>query len=686
MAGLVLVAGAGLPAGAVSGPQEPAADSLVRLVPPDSTHWVRPIVVHASRIQPQAILDRLPGQAQVVELAPWRDRMTTTSEVLERVPGLHVSNYGILGDYCTVSIRGAGSGQVSVFLDGVPLGHAGLGVENLADLPFAGLERIEVYRGFAPTSFHGAGPAGVINLVTRGAKPFGPPMRRSAFLAGGGSYGTSRFGGSHEFRSGGWSGLLVADFLQSDGDFHFRDDNGTPLEPSDDEVVPRQNNWRRGEEVLLRLAHTLPGRGELTLLNSWVRREHGVPGLPSSQSQYAWGGTAYDVTSAEARWTSLAGGRLVLGGRLFHQWRRDSFADFQDLLPEIGLRKQDNRDLTRLWGTHLTLAAQLPLEQQASLDVELRREGFRPTQYYPAQVQGPEQTRRTAEAGVEDRLRLFERLELSAGLRLSWVEDHFAGDLRTPYSQRPARSGSRTDREPHLGFHLRLPAGFTLRAAGGRYHRTPGFLELFGNGGSVAGSSDLQPETGLNRDMGLLFDAQRAGLEVRLSGAVFSNRVDHWIVFLPQSQRIFVARNIGSAHVRGDEWSWRLAEARPAPRWYLEGGLTRLDARDLGVDIRWYAGKVLPGRPARQLHQRASLRLGRLELGYDYEHLGRNYLDRWNRDLVGRRDLHGIDARAEWHRLGLQLGLRNLTASRAADVAGFPLPGRTFFMTTTYTR
>jgi iron complex outermembrane receptor protein len=211
-------------------------------------------------------------------------------------------------------------------------------------------------------------------------------------------------------------------------------------------------------------------------------------------------------------------------------------------------------------------------------------------------------------------------------------------------------------------------------------------LELFGDGGSVAGSSEVVPESGINRDAGLQYDGRGGGVEVRVAGAIFRNRVDHWITFIPQSQSIFVARNIGSARIRGDEWSWRVAEAREAPRWSLEGDFTRLDARDLGVDIRWYAGKTLPGRPARQLHQRASLRLGFLELGYNYEYLGRNYLDRWTYFVVARRDLHGVDFRATWRELGIQLGLRNLTDSRAADVANFPLPGRTFFMTTTYTR
>ena len=93
---------------------------------------------------------------------------------------------------------------------------------------------------------------------------------------------------------------------------------------------------------------------------------------------------------------------------------------------------------------------------------------------------------------------------------------------------------------------------------------------------------------------------------------------------------------------------------------------------------------MLPGRPARQLWQRVALRLGPVDLAYEYDHLGRNYLDRWNREVVAQRDLHGIDVRVGGRGIGVQLGLQNLTDERAADVAGFPLPGRTFFLTTSY--
>src|SRR5580765_6649880 len=55
------------------------------------------------------------------------------SDLLVQTPGVHVQQYGGLGAFSTVSLRGAPAGQVAVLLDGVPLNSAAHSVTNLAD-------------------------------------------------------------------------------------------------------------------------------------------------------------------------------------------------------------------------------------------------------------------------------------------------------------------------------------------------------------------------------------------------------------------------------------------------------------------------------------------------------------------------------------------------------------------------
>jgi iron complex outermembrane receptor protein len=296
------------------------------------------------------------------------------------------------------------------------------------------------------------------------------------------------------------------------------------------------------------------------------------------------------------------------------------------------------------------------------------------------------QRRTTHAAGADARWLVLERLTLHGGARFVREDDDFAGDVRNVYSPRPARAEQRTFAEPAAGARLRLWSGLHARTSWGRHHRTPGFLDLFGDGGSVAGNSELRPEDGTNFDWGIQAAGARAGIDARFEASWFRNRVEHLITFVPQSQNIFKATNIGAASLHGDEWVWRLADAGPAARWAVEGNCTRLDAIDLGKDTTWYAGKTLPGRPALQLYQRVAVRVARLEVAWDLEHLARNYLDRANTKVVAQRNLHGLDVAWRWRGAGIRLGLRNLTDERASDVAGFPLPGRTVFMTTSYTR
>jgi outer membrane cobalamin receptor len=217
-----------------------------------------------------------------------------------------------------------------------------------------------------------------------------------------------------------------------------------------------------------------------------------------------------------------------------------------------------------------------------------------------------------------------------------------------------------------------------VEASYGQHHRSPGFLELFGDGGSVAGSSDLVAEEGVNRDYGVEVQQRLGGVVFRAEVAHFDNRVDQLITYLPQSQRTFVARNIGSARMQGEEFLWRIVHSREWLRWRVEGNYTQQRTEDLGVDILWYAGKTLPGRPEQQFYSRFALELGPLGFAYRYEHMGLNFLDRWNRKSVEQRDLHGADFTARLRRVSLRLAVRNLTNDQAQDVAAFPVPGRTF--------
>ena len=132
----------------------------------DSIHVLPEFRVESERIRSEA-RRRLPT-AFVTELRTGESgrALETLSEVLGEAAGVRILQYGGLGAFSTVSLRGAPPGQVAVYLDGVPITSAAHGVVNLADLPATAVERIEVYRGLTPLEMGPATPGGAINLVT----------------------------------------------------------------------------------------------------------------------------------------------------------------------------------------------------------------------------------------------------------------------------------------------------------------------------------------------------------------------------------------------------------------------------------------------------------------------------------------------------------------------------------------
>ena len=91
--------------------------------------------VRVERERPSAARRRLPT-AFVTELSLGEAgrALETLSDVIGEATSVHVTQYGGLGAFSTVSLRGAPSGQVAIFLDGLPLASAAHSVVNLGDL------------------------------------------------------------------------------------------------------------------------------------------------------------------------------------------------------------------------------------------------------------------------------------------------------------------------------------------------------------------------------------------------------------------------------------------------------------------------------------------------------------------------------------------------------------------------
>jgi len=209
---------------------------------------------------------------------------------------------------------------------------------------------------------------------------------------------------------------------------------------------------------------------------------------------------------------------------------------------------------------------------------------------------------------------------------------------------------------------------------------------LFGDQGSVTGNPALRPESAENRDAGAAWRGRLGACEGALEWARFRSDARDLVVFVKNSASSMKAQNFSRARIRGEEWSTRLELP-----WQLllTAGWSWQSAINLGPLPAFWVGKRLPGRPSRQsrarLEWRAEGRPG-LRAGVELEVIGDNVLDPYNLQRVAERRLAGASLSIAPFSTALRLTVegKNLLDDRAADVGGFPLPGRSVFLGCTW--
>jgi iron complex outermembrane receptor protein len=97
--------------------------------------------------------------------------------------------------------------------------------------------------------------------------------------------------------------------------------------------------------------------------------------------------------------------------------------------------------------------------------------------------------------------------------------------------------------------------------------------------------------------------------------------------------------------------------------------------------IPYRRSKILPNRPIHEAHVHASLTAGRCSAFYDYTFEDGNFLDRANLRPVAARYVHDAGVRfVLWRRLRATVECKNIRDSQVADLWGYPLPGRSYFV------
>jgi len=656
MCGLLLCLPLALPA------QEKSEEPVVEL----------PEVVVREKTEPDSAGKDVTASATVITRDQFSDRPATLPEVISDTVGVHVTSYGGLDSFATLSLRGSTGEQVKVYLDGVELNRAQGGAVDLSRIPLDLVDRIEIYRGTSPAVYGSVGIGGVVDIRTRG-----PKDQTAQYLSGSaGSFGT--YTGSYLVTApiAGSRALVGFSHRQTQGDFRYLDDNGTPFNSHDDRMVTRENNANKEDDLLVKVDREAGGGHRLEFTGDALVREQGVPGLGSNQSRDASLSSERYLASAGWSKPGFLNPKMDAEARVFASSQKDRFRDPAGQ-GQIGLGVQDSTYLTVGYGINSLWNFYFLKNNRINLFAEARQETFHPWSAIHPQVASLNNQRQSLAFCLGDEIHLWrDRLIVYPAGRYDSHVDQFEGFSLSEQSRREAVGFQALTGK--VGARYRVREGLEVRGSTGQYYRAPSFGELFGDSGSVLGNPDLKPEMGFNSDLGAIYSPGRFGPidQLRLEYNVYYNQVNDLIQYVQTSRATVRAENVESAKILGHEISGMI---NLRDFLLVSANYTYQEARN-ETDLAGLKGNLLPGRPVHEAHGHVELFRSFGKIYYDADYLAGNYLDMYNFYLVNERWIHS--AGLTYYRGNWSVGaeVKNLSDNQISDVAQYPLPGRSYFI------
>lgn len=124
------------------------------------------MLVTANRSQQDSFL-ALSANEIITREAIEQLQVTSVSDILKTVAGIHVANQGGAGQISSVYTRGTNSNHTLVIMDGVRVGSATLGSVNLSAISAQQIERIEIVKGPRAALWGSDAIGGVIQIFTK---------------------------------------------------------------------------------------------------------------------------------------------------------------------------------------------------------------------------------------------------------------------------------------------------------------------------------------------------------------------------------------------------------------------------------------------------------------------------------------------------------------------------------------
>ncbi len=417
---------------------------------------------------------------------------------LNTAPGIFIRDYGGFGGLKTISLRGSGAAQTTIYLEGFPLNALQNGVFDLGSIPAQFFDKITLYKSASLPEDVGANIGGAVHL-------FLPRHLSPTAIIEIGSFGYRQFTLASSLSS---HTVILANYLHSRGNYPFHFNNfGTPY------VLQRTNGDLSSWNVLLTVRQGKPHLGWKQLV-AFAHSNRGVPG-PVVQGKVEARAARLQQTDF---WTAtsimLSSSRLFFESQLFFRSLLTTFRDPEmTLFGTTGLR-------ARYLETHALLLTRLQWQMRKSIKL-LSSFAFSTAQLYGPMLQALSGTR-VAEQ------------QFQATIGGQWQHSGFAMTGSAKFIAHPSAAIFL----PMLSFQTTF-AGWHCTFQISRNYRFPTFNERYYLN---YGNADLRPEHSWNLDLTIALQ-QRS---FQLSTAFFGSRVTDLILSVPKSPVEWQAQNIGT--------------------------------------------------------------------------------------------------------------------------------------------
>jgi len=617
------------------------------------------------------------GSAASVTVIPVNEQLGVQENVARltaRAPGVLLTQFGDSDAFAGVSIRGSTLRQVAVYLDGIPLNPDGNEATNLSEWPLRALKRIEVYRGNAPASLGGAAMGGTIHMVsTDKSTPFagglsGNSTQRAAFDAYT-QLSPTWLGSNHTL-------TVFNETVGSKGQYRYFSDNGTPYNRMDDARLSRENNQTLSDSGLFRWRFKRD-QTRIDVVDSWLIRDQGLPGHTNNPSLHARLGVKRNLLGASFR-QSMNFQRLDGAA-----WLLQRGEEYDDRRNELGLEAQRTLRTTRNVGGRL---------HHSFVIFPWFGGGYLlGTQYDQPRKQSLLTGENAALPGRNVNT-------LGMDLSLAWSGFGITPVLHTTHIPKTNGDGAGlVSVDPRVGTRVQPTDWLVFRGNVGRFLRPPTMTEMYGDRGTMSGNPDLQPERGIQGDVGArVRTGKPESLHLSLDVAHFWNSSHDRITWVQNGQRTFKPMNLGRTWVQGIEAACRSALGTSLA---LESSVTWAQSTNLDP-APTVANKQLPGVPVWSGWSSMSWSpvAEMISFSYMYRFTGANYWDATNWHRSAPRSFHDafLQTRPFEHPLQVEFGVQNLfdklvqvvpqnplsgpdgpkAVQPVTDFSGYPLPGR----------